>query len=78
MSNRIDEIRRDRLSEIDDIMDLFPGKLSLDDILNQDYSLITDLASVRDEKNTKFAAEQAKKLKKPNEPLMDKMPGNKK
>lgn len=40
-------MRQDRLSEIDDLLELFKGYLTLDDILDQDYSLISDLAEVR-------------------------------
>ncbi len=65
MSHKLDKIRKDRLSEVDDILDLFQGKLGLNDILNQDFSLITDLANVRDEKNSERLAQQ-KKLNDPN------------
>lgn len=60
MVSKLDKIRKERLSEVDDILDLFQGKLGLSDILNQDYSLITDLANVRDEKNSERLAQQKK------------------
>lgn len=63
MSFKLDKIRKDRLSEVDEILDLFQGKLGLDDILNQDYSLITDLANIRDEKNAERLAKQKKSMK---------------
>jgi len=58
MGSKLEKIRKDRLSEIDEILDLFQGKLGLDDILNQDYSLITDLANVRSEKNKEILEKQ--------------------
>jgi hypothetical protein len=80
MSNKLDRIRKERLSEVDEILDLFQGKLSLDDILNQDYSLITDLALVRDEKNNERIARQNKLNTPKGETLVDKVvgPSNKK
>ena len=64
MAFKLDKIRKDRLSEVDEILDLFQGKLGLDDILNQDYSLITDLANIRDEKNAELLAQ----VRKPGKP----------
>jgi hypothetical protein len=64
MASKLEKIRRDRLSEVDDILDLFQGKLGLDDILNQDFSLITDLANVRDKKNSDRLAQQQKSASK--------------
>jgi len=61
MASQLDEIRKTRLSEIDDLLDLYNGKISLEDILNQDYSFISDLANVRNEKNEARLAE-AKKI----------------
>ena len=60
MAYKLDKIRKDRISEIDDLLAMFPSQLGLEDILNQDYSLITDLANVRDEKNTERLAKQKK------------------
>jgi hypothetical protein len=75
MSERLDRIRKERLSEVDEILDLFQGKLGLDDILNQDYSLITDLASVRDEKNAERIAQQKKMIPTKKETLSEKVVG---
>ena len=74
MSYKLDKIRKDRLSEIDEILDLFQGKLGLDDILNQDYSLITDLANVRDEKNAE-RIEQQNRANTKRETLTEKVVG---
>ena len=76
MASKLEKIRKERLSEIDDLLDLFPGKLGLDDILNQDYSLITDLANVRDEKNTARLAKQ--NVNKPQNTLLENVTGDKK
>lgn len=75
MSNKLDKIRKERLSEVDEILDLFQGKLGLDDILNQDYSLITDLANVRDEKNAERIAQQNKLNPPKKETFAEKMAG---
>ena len=64
MSNKMDMIRKQRLSEIDDLLELFQGKLTLDDILDQDYSLISELAQVREEKNKELYAAINKEKKK--------------
>lgn len=63
MTSKLDSIRKERLSEINDILEEFQGKLSLDDILNQDYSLITDLYNVRAEKNALMVEELKKQQK---------------
>lgn len=47
---KLEDIRKKRLSEVDYILDLFQGSLSLSEILNQDYSLISDLANIRRDK----------------------------
>lgn len=60
----MDTIRKQRLSEIDDLLELFQGKLTLDDILDQDYSLISELAQVREEKNKELYAAINKEKKK--------------
>ena len=60
----MDMIRKQRLSEIDDLLELFQGKLTLDDILDQDYSLISELAQVREEKNRELYATINKEKKK--------------
>lgn len=70
-ARKLEEMRKSRISEIDDILDLFQGKLGLDDILNQDYSLITDLANVRNEKNDERLAKQ--KSSAPPKTLVDRV-----
>jgi hypothetical protein len=75
MASQLEEIKRVRLSEIDDLLDLYNGKISLDDILNQDYSFISDLANVRNDKNLERLAEAKNAIPPSSDTFLDKVAG---
>ena len=48
----LEKIKKDKVAEILNFIDLFDGKISLTEILNHEIPFITDLAKAKEERNT--------------------------